>query len=174
LKILQRPKSINNQQKDADRRDRLLEAEDGKSVGRKNVIPSPKLAIHHIPPIPGPITAERKRKNDVSFPELNAEPLKGSLRKRVRILHRPKSTETINRREALAKMNDALKDPGWDLEPDTPTKESLLDRLGKKSLPTVDICGITGVSFHRYMKKAESEIFFISLAEIKRVIEDRL
>jgi hypothetical protein len=87
----------------------LLEAEDGKSIERKNVIPSPKLAIHHVPPTPGSIIAERKRKNDVPFPELNTEPPKGSLRKRVRILYRPKSTETIDRREALAKMNDALK-----------------------------------------------------------------
>jgi hypothetical protein len=115
-----------------------------------------------------------KRKNIILFPKLNAESFKDSLRKRVRILYRPKSTEIINRREALAKMNNALKDPEWDLKSDTPAKKFLLDCLEKKLLLIVNIYEIISVLFHCYIKKTESEIFFISLAEIKRVIKDRL
>jgi hypothetical protein len=125
----------------------------------------------------GLIREERKRNNDDPFPKTgSANPEAGGAprRKRVRILHTPKSTESIDRREALAKMEQALKDPECDPKPDTPIMKSLLDRLRKKSLPAIDIYKISEVAFHCYIKKVKSEFFFISLSQIKQIIEDRL
>jgi hypothetical protein len=154
LKILQRPKVSNTQQKNANRRDKLLDAKDEKFPEGKNNNPVLKPAL--------------------ATGSGNRELIRASPRKRVQILHIPRSTESINQREVLAKMEQALRDPGCDPEPDIPAIKSLLGRLRKKSLPAIDIYKISEMAFYRYLKKAKSEFFFISLSQIKRIIEDRL
>jgi hypothetical protein len=150
LRILQRPKPTAEQQKDADRRDKLFEIEDAKEKPeRKKVIPFSKPASPRIQPIRGPP-------------------------RKVRFKHSPKSTESIDRREALAKMEHALKLPDKDIEPEIPREESLIDRLSKKLLPQIDICAIRAAAFHRCVKRRKDKFFYTTLSEIERIIDERL
>jgi transposase InsO family protein len=155
LQILKRLKISAAQQKDADRRDKLFEIEDAQTAERKNIIPSFTPVSLEIQPISVLLQKPRKR---VRFDTP----------------YRPRSSESIDRREAMAKMNQALKDPGYNPELEIPRTESLLDRLRKKTLPQIDICGIGATGFRRHEKRKEVEIFCTSLYEIERLIERRL
>jgi hypothetical protein len=93
----------------------------------------------------------------------NYKLIRASLQKYVQILHTLRSIKSINQREALAKMKQALRDSKCDPESDIPAIESLLGRLRKKSLPAIDIYKISKVIFYCYLKKIKSEFFFISL-----------
>jgi hypothetical protein len=92
LRILQRPKATAAQQKDIDRRDKLFEIKNAKK--------------------------EPEWKKIVLFPESSPgnQPIRSSPQK-VRFKHSPKSTESIDRRESLAKMKRALKPLNKDIEP---------------------------------------------------------
>jgi hypothetical protein len=158
LQILQRPKVTAEQQKDASRRDRMFEAEDAaEKPARKNIVPSQPAGSPNPGPISAPPPKPQKRVHFDTHPP-----------------YRPKSTESIDRRKAMTKMQRALQDPGDDPEPETPQSESLMDRLKKKSLPVIDICllGLTG--FRRHMGKKDVDIFYVTLHEIERLLDEKL
>jgi hypothetical protein len=69
------------------------------------------------------VEAERQRKNVVS-----SQPPKRRKHVRFDSPYQPKSTESIDRRESMKKMQRALAGLGDELEPKTPKSESLLER----------------------------------------------
>jgi hypothetical protein len=74
----------------------------------------------------------------------------------------------------MAKMNQALKDPGYNPKLEIPRTESLLDQLRKKTLSQIDIYGIGATGFRRHEKRKEIKIFYTSLYKIERLIKRRL
>jgi transposase InsO family protein/predicted aspartyl protease len=81
----------------------------------------------------------------------------------------PRSTQAIETRENLRKMNDNLR--GIRRTQELPYKKKLYQ---PKPLPyMVDICGISAVSFDYHLRHADSEVFTTSLYEVDRILDDR-
>jgi transposase InsO family protein len=160
MQILQRPKATVDQQKDAARRDALMEDEIEVKKCRKNVIPfhEPAGWGNH-GPIRTPQLQPPKQRKHVRFDSS----------------YQPKSTESIDRRESMEKMQRALTDLGNEPEPEMLKSESLLERLKKKPLSCqLDICLIGATGFRRHMGKKDIDICYVTLNEIERLLDEKL
>jgi hypothetical protein len=146
-RILQRPQPREDHQKDVDRRDKAMDAQDCRAEPTSS-------KIHRRG---GPADEKQRKDRQSTQDQANLNlPGEQRIRKRYGKTHE----------DDVRKMDRALK--GESILP--PKIEKKVDQLLRQS---IDIAAIGGVGFHRHMQREGTETFITSLSQIDRILDEK-